>query len=97
HGPMESGVIEAGADEVVMQSAHLDGCAELAAHGALEQVHLLCLAIEHALKLEAVSDGPVYRERADAQHVLQFVEQGERVFHRTITFVHEGENGDAAI
>ena len=97
HRPVESGVVESGADDLLMQCAYPHRCAELAAHGALEQVHLPCLSVEHTLELEAVSDGPVYRERADAQDALQFIEQREGVLHRAITFVDERENRDAAL
>ncbi len=49
------------------------------------------------LKIKAVADGPVHRERADAQHALQFVQQRQRVLHRPVALVHEGEDRHAAL
>ena len=69
----------------------------LAADGAFEDVELLLLAVENALKLEAVADGPVHRKCADAQHALQFINQLQRIFHRPIALVHEREDRHAAL
>ena len=90
-------VVEPAADEFIVQPAHLHGRAILSADGALEQVHLLRLAIEDALKLEAVADRPVHREGADAEHALQLIQQGERLLHRAVALVDEGEDRHAAL
>src|ERR1035441_9593352 len=94
---VEGRVIKPAADEFVVQPAHLHGRAILAADRALEKVHLLRLTVKDALKLEAVADGPVHRERADAQHSLQLIQQGERLFHRAIALVDEGEDRHATL
>ena len=82
HRPAKGFVVEPAADRRIMQSANLHRRAILAADGALEQMHQLRLPVIDALELEAVADGPVHRERADAEHALQFIEQRERVLHR---------------
>ena len=81
----------------IVQPAHLHRRAILAADRALEQMHQLRLPVKDALELEAVADGPVHRERADAEHALQLIEQGERVFHGPVALVHEGEDRHAAL
>ena len=43
-----------------------DGRAVFAADHTLESVHGFCLAVVDALKLRAVTDGPVHWKRADA-------------------------------
>ena len=40
--------------------------------------------------------GPVDRAGADAQHLLHFLHQGERVFAGAVHLVDEGEDGDVA-
>ena len=92
---MERGVIEAAANEFIVQAADLDGGAVLAADGALEQVHLAGLTVEDALEISAAADGPVDGERADTEHALEFIEKGERIFHGAVALVHEGEDGHA--
>src|ERR1051325_4090728 len=47
HRPVKRGLVETGADDLIVQRADLHRRAELAAHGALEQVHLPCLPVEH--------------------------------------------------
>ncbi len=95
--PVKRRVIELAAHGGIVQSADLHRCAILAADGALEEMHQFRLPVIDALELEAVANGPVHRERADAEHALQFIEQRERVFHRAVAFVHEREDGHAAL
>ena len=80
--PAKGFVVELAANRRIVQSADLHRRAILAADGALEQMHQFRLPVIDALELQAVADGPVHRERADAEHALQFVEQRERIFHR---------------
>ena len=95
-GSVEGGIVESAAQDFVVQSADLHGGAVLAADGSFEQVHEARLAVKHALELEAVADGPVDRERANAEDALQLIEQGERVLHRAVALVDEGKDRHAA-
>ncbi len=81
----------------IMQSADDDGRAMFAAHDALKRVHRLGLPVVDALKFRAVADGPVHGKCADAQHAFQFVDQLQRIFHRAIALVHEGEDRHATL
>ena len=80
--PAKGFVVKLAANGRIVQSADLHRRAILAADGALEEMHLFRLPVIDALELEAVADGPVHRERADAEHALQFIQQRERIFHR---------------
>jgi len=60
-------------------------------------VELPCLPIVNALELEPGADRPIDRERPDAEHALQFVQQFERAFHRPIALVHEREDRDTTL
>ena len=96
-GFVERRVVELSAHRRIVHAADGNRRAIFAADRALEQMHLARLAVEHAAKIKAVADGPVHRKRADAEHALQFVEQGERVFHRAVALVHEREDRHAAL
>ena len=63
---------------------------------ALERVHLARFAVVHAAERLAVAQRPVHRVRADPEHVLQLVEQFERVARRAVHLVDEREQRDAA-
>src|SRR5208282_1406074 len=96
-GFIERHVVELPANRRIIHAADGNGRAKFAADRALEQMHLARLPIKHAAKIETVADGPVHRECADAEHALQFIEQRERVLHRTVALVHEGEDRHAAL
>ena len=48
-----------------------------------------------ALEVPVGADGPVDRAGADAQHLLQFLHQGERILARAVHLVDESEDRDA--
>ncbi len=96
-GFLEGRVVQLAAHRRVVHAADGNRCAKLAAHRALEKMHLARLAVEHAAKIEPVADGPVHRKRADAQHPLQFVHEFERIFHGPVALVHEREDRHAAL
>ena len=90
-------VVELAANRRVVQAADGNRRAKFAADRALEQMHLARLAVEHAAKIKTVANGPVHRKRADAEHALQFIQQRERILHRAVALVHEGEDRHAAL
>ena len=81
----------------IVQAADGHRRAIFAAHDALKGVHRFRLPVINALKIRAVANRPVHRERADAEHALQFVEQRERILHRPVALVHEREDRHAAL
>ena len=93
----EFGFAQIAAHFRVVQSADDHRRAMFAAHDALEGVHRFRLPVVDALKFRAVADRPVHGKRADAQHALQFINQLQRIFHRPIALVHEGEDRHAAL
>ena len=97
NGFIERRVVELAANRRIVHAADGNRGAIFAADRALKEVHLARLTIIHTAKIKTVADGPVHRECADAEHALQFIEQGERVFHRPVALVHEGEDGHAAL
>ena len=60
------------------------------------QLHHLCVAVVNALEVAVRADGPVDRAGANAEHLLHFLHQGERVFARAVHLVDKGENWDVA-
>ena len=52
-------------------------------------------AVEDPLEVHPGADGPVDRERTDAQHALQFIQEFQRVLGGAVALVDEGENRDA--
>ena len=64
--------------------------------GALERVQLVRFAIVHAAEGFAAAERPVDRIGADAEHVLELVEQLERIARRAVHLVDEREERDAA-
>ena len=64
--------------------------------GAFERVQLVRLAIVHAAERLAVAERPVHRIGADAEHVLELVEQFERIARRPVHLVDEREERNAA-
>src|ERR1041384_3558155 len=55
------------------------------------------LVLEGESVAPARADGPVHRKRADAEHALQFIEQLQRLAHRPVALVHEGEDWHPAL
>ncbi len=97
NGFIERRVVELPANRRIVHPAHGNRRAIFAADRALEEMHLARLPVEHAAKIKTIADGPVHRERADAEHALQFVEQRERVLHGAVALVHEREDRHAAL
>ena len=80
NGFVEGGVVQTATDEFIVKTADLEGCAMFTADRALEQVKLPGMAVIDSLEIEAVADGPVYGEGADAEDALQFIEQLQGFF-----------------
>ena len=95
-GLEEGGVVEALADDGVIQPADLHRGAVGAANGALEEVDLLAEAIVHPAEVGAEAERVIHRAGGEAEHVFQFVKQGERLEGRAVEFVEEGEDRHAA-
>ena len=70
--------------------------AEAAARHALVEARLLRDQVEHAAEAVAAADRPVHRRRLDAEHVLDLVEQLERIAARQVELVDEGEDRQPA-
>jgi hypothetical protein len=64
--------------------------------GALESQHATVLEVADALERRPLANRPVPRHRPDAEHLLQLVEQRERLAAGTIELVDEGHDRDAS-
>ena len=60
-------------------------------------MHLARLAIIHAAEFRAVAERPVHRQRVEAEHAFEFVEQFEWRARGPIQLVHESEDRHAAL
>ena len=62
---------------------------------ALIEMDFLVEAVEDPFEVHPGADGPVDRERTDAQYAFQFIQKFQRVLGGAIALVDEGENRDA--
>ena len=60
----------------------------------LEEVRFLVHAVIDTAEMKSGTERPDHRERRDAQNMLEFVEQLQRVHRRTVQLVHEREDRD---
>jgi len=93
----ESGFPEVRVAEPVVDDGETFLSAIRAAHGAFEQVHLAGQPVVNTFEVAAVADGPIHRKSTDAQHVLQFVEERQRLAGGAVALVHESENRHTAL
>ena len=56
------------------------------------EFHHFRVPVVHALKIPVHADGPVDGTGTDAQHLLQFLHQGEGIFGSPVHLVHKGED-----
>ncbi len=85
-------LIQARLDLRVRDVAHAHRSTESSTDRALEEMHLLRMPVIHALEITQGTDRPVHRERSQPQHLLQLIQQLQRLDHRPVTFVHECED-----
>ena len=85
-----------GLDAFILNAGHRHRRAIGAMHRALEEVHLLVLAIIDALEARPVAERPIQRVRMNAEHAFKLVEQIERRSRRAVELVHESENRHTA-
>ena len=69
---------------------HLPGAAGI----GLEEIHVTGLPVEDPLEVMAAADGPVHGTGADAQHVLDLVQELIGIPGLTVKLVDEGEDGN---
>ncbi len=88
-------LVDQRANAVVVHAGHRHRRALRTVLGALEGVQFVRFAVVDAAERFAAAERPVHRIGADAEHVLEFVEQFERIARRPVHLVDEGEQRNA--
>ena len=56
----------------------------------------IAIEVIHPAEFPAHADGPINRRTGDAQHLLNLINQFNRVADIPIEFIHKGDNGGVA-